>query len=67
MLVDSDVATTAYGVGARPPYAELSPHFNILESAAGACGDGDAAFHLQKTRLSFIIARASKPVRQARN
>ena len=48
-----------------PPYAELSPHSSLLESAVGACGNGDAAFYLQKARMSFIKARASKPVRQA--
>ena len=52
----SDDTTTAYGVGAPLPYAELSPHFNLMESASGSCGNGDAAFHLQKGRMSFITA-----------
>ena len=43
----------------------LSLLFNLLESAAGACGNGDGAFYLQKARMSFIKAHASKPVRQA--
>ena len=54
----SDDTTTTYGVGAPPPYAEHSPHFNLL-----ACGHGDAAFYLQKARMPFIKAHGSATAR----
>ena len=48
-----------------PPYAETSTSFGLLERAAEKGGNDNAAFHLQKARMAFIEARASKPVRQA--
>ena len=57
--------TTGHGGGAPPAYVELPSHFVYLESAAEACGNGDASLYLQKTRMSFIKAHASKPVQQA--
>ena len=56
--------TTGHGGGAPPVYVELSLYFVSLESAAEACGNGDASFYLQKARMSFIKAHASKPVQQ---
>ena len=50
---------------APPAYSELSPHFGILESAADESGNGDAAFHLRKAKMSMIAAHAAKGVRQA--
>ena len=41
---DRDGDTTVRGGGAPPPYVELSSHFVSLESAAEACGKGDASF-----------------------
>ena len=64
-IEDSDDDTTGHGGGAPPTYVELSSHFVCLESAAKACGNGDASFYLQKGRISFIKAHASKPVKQA--
>ena len=64
-IEDSDEDTTGHGGGAPPSYVELSSHFVSLESAAEACGNGDASFYLQKARMSFIKAHASKPVQQA--
>ena len=58
-------ATTGHGGGAPPAYVELSTHFVSLESAAEACGNGDASLHLQKARMSFIKAHASTAVQQA--
>ena len=57
--------TTGHGAGAPPAYVELSSHFVSLESAAEACGNGDASFYLQKARMSLIKAHGSKPVQQA--
>ena len=48
-----------------PPYAEISSSFGLLEKAVEEGGDNNAAFHLQKARMAFIEAHASKPVRQA--
>ena len=47
------------------PYAEISSSFGLLEKAVEEGGDNNAAFHLQKARMAFIEAHASKPVRQA--
>ena len=57
-IEDSDDDTTRRGGNVPPPYVELSSHFVSLESAAEACSNGDASFHLQKARMSFIKARA---------
>ena len=57
--------TTGHGGGAPPAYVELSSHFVSLESAAEACGNGDASVYLQKARMSFIKAHVSKPVQEA--
>ena len=54
--------TTGHGGGAPPAYVELSSHLVSLDSAAEACGNGGASFYLQKARMSFIKAHASKPV-----
>ena len=48
-----------------PPYAEISSSFGLLERAAEESSNNNAAFRLQKARMAFIEARASKPVRQA--
>ena len=48
-----------------PPYAEISSSFGLLERAAEEGANENAAFHLQKPRMVFIEAHASKPVRQA--
>ena len=55
-IKDSDDDTTGRRGGAPPSYFELSSHFVSPESAAEACGNGDAYFHLQ-ARISFINAR----------
>ena len=44
---------------AEPADAPGVPEFIVIdgdESAAGACGNGDGAFYLQKARMSFIKA-----------
>ena len=43
----------------------FSSHFVYLESAAEACGNGDASFYLHKARMSLIKTHVSKPVQQA--
>ena len=55
---------TGRGGTVPSPYAEISSRFGLLERAAEK-GGNDNAFHLQKARISFIEAHASKPVRQA--
>ena len=54
------------GTGAVPPGLRgTSSHFVSLESAAEACVNGNTSFYLQKARMFFIKAHASKPVQQA--
>ena len=48
-----------------PAYAELSPHFSVLEAAADESGNGDAAFFLTKANMAMIAAHSAKRVRQA--
>ena len=62
---DGDNERTGCGGTVPPPYAETSTSFGLLERAAEKGGNDNAAFHLQKARMAFIEARASKPVRQA--
>ncbi|CAB1119969.1 unnamed protein product [Ectocarpus sp. CCAP 1310/34] len=50
---------------APPAYAELSPHFSVLEAAADESGNGDAAFFLTKAKMAMIAAHSAKRVRQA--
>ena len=50
---------------APPAYAELSPHFSVLEAAADESGNGDAAFFLTKAKMVMIAAHSAKRVRQA--
>ena len=64
-IEDSDDDTTGQARGAPPAYVELSSHLVFLESAAEACGNGDAPFYLQKANMSFINTHASKPVQEA--
>ena len=56
---------TGCGGTVPPPYAEISSSFGLLDNAAEEGGNDNAAFHLQKARMAFIEAHASKPVRQA--
>ena len=62
---DGDNERTGCGSTVPPPYAEISSSFGLLERAAYGGGNDNAAFHLQKARMAFIEAHASKPVRQA--
>ena len=64
-IENSDDDMTGHGGGAPRAYVERSSHFVSLESAAEACGNGDASFYLQKARISFIKAHASKSVQKA--
>ena len=61
---DDDDESTEPGRGAPPAYAELSPHFGVLERAAEECGNKDAAFYLSKARMSMIAAHSAKRTRQ---
>ena len=61
---DNDDESTEPGRGAPPAYAELSPHFGVLESAVEECGNKDAAFYLSKARMSMIAAHSAKRTRQ---
>ena len=61
---DDDDESTEPGRGAPPAYAELSPHFGVLERAAEKCGNKDAAFYLSKARMSMIAAHSTKRTRQ---
>ena len=61
---DEDDESTEPGRGAPPAYAELSPHFGVLERAAEECGNTDAAFYLSKARMSMIAAHSAKRTRQ---
>ena len=56
---------TGCGGTVPPPYAEISSSFGLLERAAEEGANENAAVHLQKPRMVFIEAHASKPVRQA--
>ena len=60
-----DNERTGCGGTVPPPYAEISSSFGLLERAAEEGGNDNAAFPLQKPRMAFIEAHASKPVRQA--
>ena len=62
---DGDNDRTGCGGIVPPPYAEISSSFGLLERAAEEGGNDNAAFPLQKPRMAFIEAHASKPVRQA--
>ena len=57
---DDDDESTEPGRGAPFAYAELSPHFGVLERAAEECGNKDAAFYLSKARMSMIAAHSAK-------
>ena len=61
---DDDDESTEPGRGAPPSYAELSPHFGVLERAPEECGNKDAAFYLSKARMSMIAAHSAKRTRQ---
>lgn len=52
-MQDSGDDATVRWAGAPPPYVELSSKFVPLESAAAGCGHADAAFYLQKARMTF--------------
>ena len=62
---DGDDERTGCGGTVPPPYAEISSSFGLPERAAEENGNDNAAFHLQRARMAFIEARASKLVRQA--
>ena len=62
---DGDNEMTRFGGTVPPLYAENSSSFGLLERAAEEGGNDNAAFHLQKARMAFIEAHASKLVRQA--
>ena len=64
-IEDSHDDTPGHGGGDPPAYVDLLSHSVSLESAAEACGNGDASFYLRKARMLFIKAHASKPVQQA--
>ncbi|CAN0009055.1 unnamed protein product, partial [Laminaria digitata] len=52
---------TGCGGTVPPPYAEISSSFGLLERAAEEGRNDNAAFRLQKARMAFIEAHASKP------
>ena len=56
---------TGCGGTVPPPHVESSSSFGLLERAVEEGGNDNATFHLQKARIEFIEAHASKPVRQA--
>ena len=60
-----DNERTGCGGTVPPPYAEISSSFGLLERAAEEGGNDNAAFHLQKARMAFMEARASRPLWQA--
>ena len=62
---DGDNERTGCGGTVPPPYADISSSCGLLERAPEECGNENGDFHLQKARMAFIEARASKPVRQA--
>ena len=64
-IEDSDDDTMGRGDRPPTPYVQLSSRFGSLESAAEACGNGEASLYLQKARMSFIKVHASKPTQQA--
>lgn len=56
------------GVGdivAPPSYDKVSSQFGSLESFTESCNNKAAAYYLQKARVSFLKAYASKPARPA--
>ena len=57
---DSDDAATVRGAGAPPPYEEFWSQSVSVESAAEACGNGDAAFYGQTARMAFMKVHVSK-------
>ena len=61
---DNDDESPEPGRGAPPAYAELSPHFGVLEKAAEECGNKDAALYMSKARMSMIAAHSAKRTRQ---
>ena len=62
---DDENDRTGCGGTVPSPYAEISSSFSLLERVAEEGGNDNATFHLQKARMAFIEARASRPVRQA--
>ena len=53
------------GIAAPPSYAQVPSQFGPLEIFAGSSNDDEAAYYLEKARMSFLKAYASKPARQA--
>ena len=60
-----DGSTAVGGIAEPPSYAEVPSYFGPLESFAESCKNDEAAHYLQKARMSFIEAYASKQARQA--
>ena len=62
---DGDNDKTGCGGTVLPPYAQTSSSFSLQAKAVEEGGNDNAPFHLQKARMAFIEAHASKRVRQA--
>ena len=61
---DGDDERTGPGGTVLLPYAEIFSSFGLVERAAEEGDVDNAAFHLKMARMAFIVAHASKPVRQ---
>ena len=61
----NDDEKTGPGGNVQPMNAEISSSFGVLERAAEEGGNDNATFYLQKARMAFVKAHASKPVWQA--